>query len=171
MMGASMFRYAAIAAAGALTAAAALQVLTGPAAHAAVEAPLRGSQGAEPQSAALLKAADGHFWAYGQSSRGRGRVHFLVDTGASRVSLTRQDALRLGLDPEALVYDQTVRTAAGDSRAARVRLTSLSVEGVRVAGVEALVIDRGLPASLLGMSYLGRLSRLEATPSSLVLNP
>jgi aspartyl protease family protein len=169
MVGASMFRYAAVAAAGAVLALGALQVLTGPAAQAAAEAPLRGAQGSEPEPARLAKAADGHFWADGVVD-GQA-VHFLVDTGASSVSLTPLDAQRLGLDPTTLVYDQQVSTAEGDGLAARVKLASVSVDGVRVADVDSLVIGRGLPASLLGMSYLGRLSRFEATPSSLVLNP
>jgi aspartyl protease family protein len=167
MVGASMFRYAAVAAAGALLALGGLQVVTGPAAHAAADAPLRGSQGSAPEPARLFKTADGHFWA---DARVDGApVHFLVDTGASSVFLTPDDAERLGLHPT--VYDQTVRTVGGDSLAARVKLDSVSVNGVRVDGVDALVIGRGLPASLLGMSYLGRLSRFEATPASLVLDP
>jgi aspartyl protease family protein len=169
MVGASMFRYAAIAAAGALLALGGLQVLTGPAAHAAAEAPLRGPQGAAAEPARLIKTADGHFWADAQV--GISTVHFLVDTGASSVFLTPEDARRLGLDPTNLIYNQTVRTIGGDSLAAPVKLDSLTVDGVRVAGVDALVIGRGLPTSLLGMSYLGRLSRIEATPSSLVLDP
>lgn len=169
MVGASMFRYAAIAAAGALLALGGLQVVTGPAAHAAAEASLRGPQGSASEPARLIKTADGHFWADGAVDGGT--VHFLVDTGASSVFLTQEDARRLGLDPSNLLYNQMVRTVGGDSLAARVKLDSLSVDGVRVANVDALVIGRGLPASLLGMSYLGRLSRFEATPSTLILNP
>jgi aspartyl protease family protein len=169
MVGASMIRYAAIAVAGALSAVAAFQAVKGPEAHAAAEAPLRGAQDSAPPPAMLYKAADGHFWAEGLVNGAP--VRFLVDTGASSVFLTVQDARRLGLDPLGLVYDQPVRTAAGDSRAARVRLDSVSVAGVRLTGVDALVIGEGLPASLLGMSYLGRLSRLEATPDVLVLDP
>jgi aspartyl protease family protein len=164
-----MFRYAAIAAAGALLAFGALQVATGSAAHAAADAPLRGAQGSEGEPARLTKAADGQFWADAVID-GRA-VRLLVDTGATSVSLTPQDAERLGLYMGGLVYDRTVRTADGDSLAARVKLHSVSVGGVRLAEVDALVIGRGLPASLLGMSYLGRLSRFEATPSTLVLNP
>jgi aspartyl protease family protein len=168
MVGASMSKNAAVAVAGALLALGALQLATGPAAHAAAEAPLRGAQGSEPEPARLAKAADGHFWA--EAAVDGRPVRVLVDTGASSVSLTPRDAERLGLDTAGLVYDRTVRTAAGDSLAARVKLRSVSVEGVRVANVDALVIGRGLPASLLGMSYLGRLSRFEATPSSLILS-
>ena len=164
-----MIRYAAVAAAGAALIVSALQVLTSPAAQAAAEAPLRGPQGSDSEPAALLKASDGHFWADGEVDGAP--VRFLIDTGASKVSLTLQDARRLGLDPTRLAYDQTVRTADGQSLAARVRLKSVSVNGVRLADVDALVINQGLPASLLGMSYLGRLSRFEATRSSLVLDP
>jgi aspartyl protease family protein len=169
MVGASMFRYAAVAAAGAVLALGAIQVVIGSAAHAAADAPLRGPQGSALEPARLVKAADGHFWADGAVDGAS--VHFLVDTGASSVFLTSEDARRLGLDPTKLTYSQTVRTGGGDSLAAPVTLSSVSVDGVRVANVGALVIRRGLPASLLGMSYLGRLSRFEATPTSLMLNP
>ena len=37
--------------------------------------------------------------------------------------------------------------------------------------VEALVIEKGLPSSLLGMTYLGRLSKFEATKTALILRP
>lgn len=169
MVGVSMLRYAAAAAVLVLSAFGAVQVLNGPAAHAAAEAPLRGAQGSEPDAAALFKAADGHYWADGLVNGAP--VRFLVDTGASNVSLTPEDAQRLGLEPAQLLYDQAVRTADGDSLAARVRLANVTVAGVRLSGVDALVIGRGLPASLLGMSFLGRLSRFEATPAALVLNP
>jgi aspartyl protease family protein len=40
-----------------------------------------------------------------------------------------------------------------------------------VEKVPAVVVHDGLTASLLGMSYLGRLSRFEATPTALILRP
>ena len=117
--------------------------------------------------ARLDRAADGHYWAEAEMD-GR-RVRLLVDTGASMVALTRDDALRMGHRLIASDFDQVVQTAAGETRAARVQLRSVSVDGVEVAGVEALVIERGLKSSLLGMSYLGRLSKIEATPDRLTL--
>jgi len=165
-----MFRYAAVAAAGAVLALGTIVVVTGPAAQAAADGPLRGVQGSAAEPARLPKSADGHFWADGEVERGT--VHFLVDTGASSVFLTPDDARRLGVDPSNLLYNQTVRTAGGGvSLAAPVKLRSVSVNGVKVADVDALVIGRGLPTSLLGMTYLGRLSKFEATPTSLVLDP
>ena len=51
------------------------------------------------------------------------------------------------------------------------RLASITVAGARLENVDALVIEKGLDTSLLGMTYLGRLSRFEATRGTLVLQP
>jgi aspartyl protease family protein len=121
------------------------------------------------EAAEVVKGPDGHFWAdaavNGQS------VHFLVDTGATAVTLTENDALRLGLTPASLSYDLKMTTANGESRAARVKLASVTVAGAQLRDVDAVVVENGLQNSLLGMTYLGRLSRIEATPTTLVLRP
>jgi aspartyl protease family protein len=129
----------------------------------AVHAPARGG------SARVLKAADGHYWAdaliEGQA------VRVMVDTGASVVALTPTDAARLGLRLRAGDFSGTVVTASGPVRAAPVELEIVSVAGARVEDVEALVVEHGLPHSLLGMSYLGRLSAFSATPTEITLRP
>jgi aspartyl protease family protein len=172
MVMSSMLRFAVITAVGALSAAGAAGALinSAPAPGPARMAPLRGSQVSDPvEATSLAKAADGHFWAEGLVNGSR--VRFLVDTGASSVALTAADAERLGLDPAGLVYDTPVHTANGDGVAARVRLASLSVAGARLQDVDAVVVGQGLASSLLGMSYLGRLSRFEATRNALILQP
>ena len=121
------------------------------------------------QDAAVAREADGHYWA--EADVNGKRVRFLVDTGATAVALTLNDARRLGLDLDHLDFSQEVRTASGEARAAQVELAYVAVAGARVDKVQALVLDQGLPTSLLGMSYLGRLSRFEATPDSLILRP
>lgn len=118
---------------------------------------------------AIPKAADGHFWA--NASVNDHAVRFLVDTGATVVALTPQDAQRLGFDVNTLTFDHKVATANGQTQAAAVTLASLSVGQSEIHDVQALVLKDGLSTSLLGMSYLGRLSRIEATPSSLILHP
>jgi aspartyl protease family protein len=115
------------------------------------------------------KGQDGHFWAVGQVDGAP--VRFLVDTGATEVALTSADAQRLGIDLARLRYGASIMTAAGPARAAPVRLASLTVAGARLDDVDALVIEKGLDASLLGMSYLGRLSSFEATRQALFLRP
>lgn len=119
------------------------------------------------RDAAVAMESDGHYWA--EADVDGKRVRFLVDTGATAVALTLNDARRLGLDIDHMNFDQAVRTASGEARAAQVELGYVAVAGARVEKVRALVLDQGLPASLLGMTYLGRLSRFEATPGSLIL--
>ena len=134
------------------------------------ESPLRGAAVAPAGAdAAVRKSDDGHFWAEAEAN-GR-HVRFLVDTGATNVALTADDAERLGLDLSKLKFEAPVQTAAGETRAAVVTLDYVSVAGARVDDVEALVVREGLASSLLGMSYLGRLSRFEATQSALILRP
>ncbi|MEW6539356.1 MAG: TIGR02281 family clan AA aspartic protease [Pseudomonadota bacterium] len=125
--------------------------------------------GASGTDAQVVKGADGHYWA--EASIDGKAVRVLVDTGASVVALTRADALRLGVDPEPDAFTGKVQTASGVVRAAPVQLKTISVAGARVDRVEALVVEQGLEYSLLGMSYLGRLSAFSATPTGLMLRP
>lgn len=142
-----------------------LDKLHSPAAVAAAPAPDRPTA----SDAAVVMGPDGHYWA--EADVDGTRVRFLVDTGATAVALTPTDARRLGLDLDHLNFSQVVRTASGEAHAAPVELDYVAVAGARVDKVQALVLDQGLPTSLLGMTYLGRLSRFEATPGSLILRP
>lgn len=119
----------------------------------------------------IARSDDGHYWAEARMNvRTGGRpIRVMVDTGASVVALTRADAERLGVHVTAADFSGTIITAAGRVRAAPVTLASVSIGGTRVNDVEALVIENGLPHSLLGMSYLGRLSSFTATPTTLTL--
>ena len=106
--------------------------------------------------AAVSMGQDGHYWA---QARINGQiVRMLVDTGATAVSLTAADALK-------------VATASGEARAARITLGSVAVDGAEVRNVDALVLDRDTDASLLGMSYLSRLSGFDADRKTLRLHP
>jgi aspartyl protease family protein len=118
---------------------------------------------------ALPKSSDGHF--YAEARVNTTTVRFLVDTGASVVALTPEDARRLGVSPNELIYDRNIMTANGNTKGAFIKIKSMGVGQSRMMDVDALVVREGLSQSLLGMSYLGRLRRFEATPSSLILYP
>ena len=120
-----------------------------------------------PGVAQVTRHDDGHYWA--EAEVNGEAVRMLVDTGATVVALTRDDALRLGFRLTEKDFTREVMTANGPGRAAPVELSHVAVAGARIEKVEALVVERGLPASLLGMSFLGRLSKLEATPNGLTL--
>lgn len=121
------------------------------------------------QPGQIVKSADGHYWAEADIN-GRA-VRVMVDTGASAVALTLDDARRLGVLPDPSAFTRTVQTASGPVKAAPVELDHVRVAGARVEKVEALVLEAGLPHALLGMSFLGRLSAFEATPHTLTLRP
>ena len=124
---------------------------------------------APPASASMVSIPrrNGQFFTRGTVNRGH--VEFLVDTGASAVALTAQDARKAGLDLQTLRYNVSVSTANGQTRAARVVLEEVRLGGIVLRDVEALVVPQGLHISLLGMTFLGELQKVEATPQQLIL--
>jgi aspartyl protease family protein len=98
------------------------------------------------------------------------RVGMLVDTGASSVVLSYDDAAAAGFYPAPVDFKFAAQTANGVSRMARVRLREIRIGDVSLRDVEAYVADRGaLAASLLGMSFLSRLSHFEAASGRMIL--
>lgn len=97
------------------------------------------------------------------------QVRFLVDTGASTVTLTEQDAARIGIPIRALDYSARYETANGEIRAAPVTLRDMQIGGLQIADVEATVTQAPLNISLLGMSFLERLAGYEVSQEGLVL--
>lgn len=110
---------------------------------------------------------DGQFWTDARVNSGH--VKFLVDTGASSVALTLDDAKKAGIREHELDFNIIIHTAGGENKAARVTLKSISVGPITLRDVDALVVKDGLHVSLLGMTYLGDLQKVEATRDSLIL--
>jgi aspartyl protease family protein len=100
-------------------------------------------------------AADerGHFVADGAVNGGH--IRFLVDTGATMVSLSSADASRLGIDYRSGVRGYTVVADGRRVPTYRVMLESVSIGDLELINVEATVRDAGGPA-LLGNSFLNR---------------
>ncbi len=85
-------------------------------------------------------------------------VIFLLDTGASDLVLSYRDAIRIGMTPENMVFSRVYQTANGTVSGAPVRLSAVTIGGVRLENVRASVTSGDLHLSLLGMSFLKRLS-------------
>lgn len=97
-------------------------------------------------------------------------VEALVDTGASAVALSYEDAERVGLKPRNLTFDVPVSTANGLARAAKVLLREVEVENVRVQDVQGLVLPEGaMRGTLLGMTFLSRLKSFSVENGRLIL--
>lgn len=96
-------------------------------------------------------------------------VDFVVDTGASDLVLSRQDAERIGIDPESLAFIGRAMTANGEVRTAPVRLDDVRLGAFVDRNVSARVNGGAMEQSLLGMSYLQRYEQITITRGKLVL--
>ena len=116
----------------------------------------------------LRKAWDGHFRAVTEVNGAK--VGMLVDTGASIVLLSYEDAEAAGLNPAQLAFRQPVVTANGRAYVAPLPLDYIAVGNVGLSGVKAAVAEKGrLHSSLLGMSFLGRLQETSFRRDILIL--
>ncbi len=98
------------------------------------------------------------------------RVRMLVDTGASLVALSYEDARQAGLKVEPRDFRDRIATANGVVEAARVRLREVRIGDIAVHDVEAVVLPAGrLETSLLGMTFLKRLKSFEIANGRLLL--
>jgi len=96
-------------------------------------------------------------------------VTFVVDTGASSVVLTQQDAARVGIDPQSLVFSGSANTANGVVRTARVRVDTITLGEFSDRNMAVYVNEGALEDSLLGMSYLQRFDKIEIAKNKLIL--
>jgi aspartyl protease family protein len=103
-------------------------------------------------SVTVPRAADGHYYLT-LSINGTG-VPFMVDTGASGMVLSLEDAQRLGLQPESLDFLGQAMTANGTVRTARVTLPLVELGPFRTENFTAFVNGGEMAGSLLGMDYL-----------------
>jgi aspartyl protease family protein len=120
------------------------------------------------QQAMVTRTADGHFEV---SANVNGTsVAFVVDTGASAVVLTRDDAERVGIELADLDYRIPIDTANGRTTAAPAMLATIDIGNIRRYDVQALVARRGdLSRSLLGMTFLETLWGFEIRGDRLIL--
>jgi aspartyl protease family protein len=96
-------------------------------------------------------------------------VVFLVDTGASEVVLTLEDARRLGFDPGKMTFSRTYQTANGTVRGAPVMLQKLAIGPIVVENVRASVNSAPMEGSLLGMTFLSRIGGYSVSGDVLTL--
>ena len=98
-------------------------------------------------------------------------VRFLIDTGATDIVLSRDDAARAGLSPLTLDYSGTALTANGPVATASATVDTLAL-GERIdRDVEVSVNEGELDGSLLGMAYLNRFGRVSIADGRLRLEP
>ena len=102
----------------------------------------------------LTADVQGHFLTTGNINGTS--VRFLVDTGASMISLGATDARRIGLDFNRGQKALT-NTANGQAVVSKVQLDTVRISGVTLHNVDALIHQTDMPVALLGMSFLNRM--------------
>jgi aspartyl protease family protein len=120
-----------------------------------------------PKELVLSRSVDGHFYAMGTANGVR--VRFLIDTGATDTVLNRSDAERIGVDAGKLTFTRSYETANGVALGAPYTLAVLIIGPVRVPNMPVSVNQAEMGSSLLGMSFLRRLSSFEIRGDRLFL--
>ncbi|UVH59402.1 TIGR02281 family clan AA aspartic protease [Variovorax paradoxus] len=114
-----------------------------------------GGSGGGGNRVVLSADSRGHFMTQG-TINGR-PVTFMLDTGATSIALSADDAQRIGLD-----YSKgqrvTMSTANGTTSGYRLRLQSVRVGDVEVYDIDAIVSPQAMPFVLLGNSFINRFS-------------
>lgn len=111
--------------------------------------------GGAVQSITLVADSRGHFVTAG--SVNGAPITFLVDTGASSVALTPEQAKSAGIN---YMAGQTgyARTANGVVQTWRVKLDKVTINGLTLQDVDGTILPAGSDVALLGMSFLNRLN-------------
>jgi aspartyl protease family protein len=116
----------------------------------------------------LARAGDGHFYADvavdGVSAR------MLVDTGASMVALTGEDADAMGIAWNPQDLEPVARGASGEVFGVRVTVDRMQLGDLEVRSIETVVVPEDLDISLLGQSFLSKVNRVEVAGDEMVLH-
>ncbi len=118
-------------------------------------------------SVTLSRANDGHF--YANLKINDRFVEFVIDTGASAIVLTKDDAQRVGIDTDSLNYLGQAETANGTVSTAYTRLGSVALGDIIDYNLPASVNGGELFGSLLGMDYLNLFSEFRINGDTLTL--
>ena len=117
-------------------------------------------------SVTLERAFDGHFYADAQVNGAT--VHFLVDTGASGIALSADDARAAGLAFDQAQAEVIGSGASGQVMGHFVRLDRVELGLTSVSDTPAVILEGG-DRSLLGQSFLSKFSSVEVHGDTMVL--
>ena len=109
---------------------------------------------------------DGHF--YADAEVNGQTIHFLVDTGASVIALSRDDARRAGIATSIAMPEVVGEGASGDVHGEVARLERISLGSASDHDVPAIILDDG-NQSLLGQSFLSKFASVEIRGDTMVL--
>lgn len=106
----------------------------------------------------LTRGSTGHFFTRALVN-GKPGVKFIVDTGASMVALTLDDARKIGIPVDPTKFTIIGEGASGPVRGQRVVLASVDIDGIKAENVRGVILESST-LSLLGQSYLGSVDQV-----------
>lgn len=86
---------------------------------------------------------------------------FMVDTGASSISIDVNDAKRIGIDASKLEFNQIFQTANGTGYGAATLIDEIEVGNIRMRNLKASINRAPMETPLLGMSFLRKFRKYE----------
>jgi aspartyl protease family protein len=96
-------------------------------------------------------------------------INVLVDTGATNVALTPEDATKVH-DAITLKGDPVyISMAVGTSKVLPIVIRSITIGGIELRDVDGWILSDGAKSSLLGMTFLRRIGRLQISGDTLTL--
>ena len=115
----------------------------------------------------LDRKPDGHF--YADATVEGAPVRFLVDTGATVVLLTGEDAAAAGLSWNEDDVHVVAQGASGPIYGVPATLAEVSLGGIDTHAVPAMIVPHDLPISLLGQSFLSRVGNIDVSDDKMTL--
>ncbi len=112
-------------------------------------------------------ADDGHF--YIDAKVKNQTIHFMIDTGASDMVLSKNDAEKIGVQEADLEFNKSYQTANGKVFGASIAIDEMEFSGVKFYNVNASVNGGEMGNSLLGMNFLRKFKRYEFYQDQLIL--
>ncbi|MEO7634149.1 MAG: TIGR02281 family clan AA aspartic protease [Sphingomicrobium sp.] len=124
------------------------------------------SEPVDGNAVALERSGDGHF--YADVEINGTPVHMLVDTGASGIALSRDDARSAGIATSIGMKEVVGEGADGAVRGEQVRIDRIRLGPASAESVQAVVLNGG-QMSLLGQDFLQRFASVEIKDDRMVL--
>jgi aspartyl protease family protein len=135
----------------------------------AIEAvtPARAPRVEKPIETVLKRADNGHF--YVDAEVNGQLVHFMVDTGASTIALTKADAQHAAIQFWPGQFTVIGRGVSGDVMGQEIQIGHIAIDQKEAYDQRAVVVDDGLDVSLLGQSFLSKIGTVVIEDDRMIL--
>ncbi len=114
----------------------------------------------------IPRSSDGHF--YADVDINGTKIHMLVDTGATGIALSREDARSAGIATSIGMNDVVGTGADGSVHGEVVTVDRMSLGDTKVEGMPAIVLNSG-GQSLLGQTFLAKFASVEIHGDTMTL--